>query len=152
MMFSEWRTRLIFMLVLLWTLEIKQCVQYIRKNLVKINNVGLIKFFFYLHLAFGLIFYCRNHNVWEFFNHSYHQHLYHQNSFKTKKTLLIIYIIMWCSICVSSTIETVGCNIFRLFIVTTPTLSSMEIAGIICNGDVLWYILNNFRGIYKWWT
>lgn len=44
-------------------------------------------------------------------------------------------------VCVSSTIETVGCNIFRLFIVTTPTLSSMEIAGIICNGDVLRYIL-----------
>lgn len=38
-------------------------------------------------------------------------------------------------VCVSSTIETVGCNIFRLL--TTPTLSSMEIAGIICNGDVL---------------
>lgn len=129
--------------------------------------------FFYLHLAFGLIFYCRNHNVWEFFNHSYHQHptLYHQNSFKTKKNAfdnLYYYVIQHMfyhhskpiqrdEVCVSSTIETVGCNIFRLFIVTTPTLSSMEIAGIICNGDVLRYILifttiftkNNFRGIYK---
>lgn len=124
----------------------------IRKNLVKINNVGFIKFFFTCIWLLDWYFTVETITFGNFLTtHNINTYII-KILLKQKKTLLIIYIIMWYSIC-SITIQNLyrgmkfvfrqqlRCNIFRLFIVTTPTLSSMEIAGIICNGDVLRYIL-----------
>lgn len=174
MIFSEWRTRIRFMLVCIWTLEIKQCVQY-KKNLVKINNEGLIGFFFTRIWLLDWYFTVETITFGNFLTtHIINTYIIKILLKQKQKTLLIIYIIMWYSIC-SITIQ----NLYRgmKFVFR----QQLRLSDVIFSGslswqrphylpwrspvlfvtkmyyDIFWFLSlfftkNNFGGIYKWWA